>query len=172
MAEVSIRQADSADDVEAARALCREWLDWHWRVYPPDWPRGADHPMNPEKFEETLGHLPELHAPPRGAILVAWLDGQPAGCVMYHEAAPGVAEFKRMYVSEAARGHAIGRRMLERMFDQMIVDGYRKVFFSSATFLTHARAMYERAGFVDMPHPSGFPPSWRDYVYFMERPLV
>jgi len=41
--------------------------------------------------------------------------------------------------------------------------------FSSAKFLTHARAMYENAGFVETPHPQGFPDEWRKYVYFMER---
>jgi hypothetical protein len=53
----------------------------------------------------------------------------------------------------------------------MVADGYERVFFSSATFLTHARAMYRKAGFVDMPHPRGFPDAWRDKVYFMERSL-
>jgi GNAT superfamily N-acetyltransferase len=90
---------------------------------------------------------------------------------MYSEAGPGVAEFKRMFVSEDGRGHGLGRLMLERMFEQMISDGYKKVVFSSATFLTHARSMYESAGFVDVPHPKGFPDEWRQYVYFMERSL-
>ncbi|SDJ42169.1 hypothetical protein SAMN04488026_101735 [Aliiruegeria lutimaris] len=62
--------------------------------------------------------------------------------------------------------------MLQHMFDQMIADGYRKVFFSSAVFLTHARAMYESVGFVGIPHPAGFPQAWREREYFMERALV
>ena len=90
---------------------------------------------------------------------------------MYSEAGPGVAEFKRMFVSEDGRGHGLGRLMLERMFEQMISDGHKKVVFSSAKFLTHARSMYESAGFVDVPHPEGFPDEWRQYVYFMERSL-
>jgi len=91
---------------------------------------------------------------------------------MYHETAAGIAGFKRMFVNENSRGYGLGRLMLERMFEQMISDGYQKVFFSSATFLIHAKAMYERAGFLDIPHPAGFPDEWRDRVYFTERTLV
>lgn len=90
---------------------------------------------------------------------------------MYAEAGPCVAEFNRMFVREEGRGYGLGRLMLERMFEQMVLDGYEKVVFSSANFLTHARAMYESAGFVDMPHPQGFPDEWRKYVYFMQRSL-
>ena len=90
---------------------------------------------------------------------------------MYNEAEADVAEFNRFFVSEGGRGYRLGHLMLERMFEEMIAVGYRKVFFSSAKFLTHAKALYESAGFLDMPHPEGFPDEWRDYVYFMERPL-
>jgi hypothetical protein len=54
----------------------------------------------------------------------------------------------------------------------MVDDGYGKVFFSSATFLTHARTMYEAAGFTGIPHPPGFPAELRDRVYFMQRTLL
>ena len=90
---------------------------------------------------------------------------------MYAEAGPGVAQFNRMFVTEAGRGHGLGRSMLHRMFEQMTSDGYEKVVFSSAKFLTHARALYESAGFVDAEYPPGFPDELQKYVYFMERLL-
>jgi GNAT superfamily N-acetyltransferase len=162
--------ADGDADINAARSLCKEFLDWHWRAYPKDWPTEGN-PMNPQKFQLILNKLPDLHARPRGGIFIASRNAQPAGCVMYSQAADGIAEFNRMFVSERHRGHGLGRLMLGEMFEQMRSDGFRKVRFSSATFLTHARAMYENAGFLDMPHPRGFPDGWRDYVYFMERAL-
>lgn len=172
MTDIMVWTVGNQADIEAARALCHEWLEWHWKNYPKDWrPKGPDHPMSPENFQEIIDALPELHARPRGDILIASVNGKPVGCVMYSEAGPGVAEFNRMFVSEGGRGHGLGRLMLERMFEQMISDGYEKAVFSSAKFLTHARAMYESAGFVDMPFPEGFPDEWREYVYFMERSL-
>ena len=172
MAVVSIRLADNAGDYDVARALCREWLDWHWKHYPSDWPTGPDHPMDPDAFEAVLRALPELHGRPGGGVLIGSVDGEDTGCVMYHKADVGVAEFNRMFVSERGRGHGLGALMLEDMLQRMIADGYQKVFFSSAAFLTHARAMYERAGFTSMAFPSGFPDEWRDRVYFMERSLI
>lgn len=169
--EISIRMASGDAEIEQARDLCRQWLDWHWTNYPADWPTEGN-PMNPEQFEAILNDLPLLHSRPTGGILVALLNNQPVGCVMYSKASSGIAEFNRMFVNESGRGCGIGRRLLERMFEQMIQDGYEKVIFSSAKFLTHAKAMYEAAGFTDIPHPDGFPDQWRPYVYFMERALV
>ncbi len=127
--------------------------------------------MNPDAFQSVLVDLPQIHARPRGGILLADVDGRPAGCVMYHELQSDVGEIKRLFVSEAGRGHGLGRALLERMFAQMAADGYRSVVFSSAKFLTHARRLYESVGFRDIPHPADFPAHLRSFVYFMERPL-
>jgi GNAT superfamily N-acetyltransferase len=180
MTEVVVRLARDEADVEAARGICREWFDWHWENYPLDWPRKGDpdwltevrHPMDPDVFQTVIEDLPERHGRPDGGIIIAFLDGIPRGVVMYNAARPGVAEFHRMFVSVAARGHGLGRKLLEAMFEQMVADGYTHVFFSSAKFLTQARAMYRTAGFVDVAHPEDFPDAWRDKVYFMERSLV
>ena len=170
MTEVSIRLASTDAEVEQVRDLCLQWLDWHWKNYPADWPKDGN-PMDPERFKTIVADLPTLHARPDGAMFLALLDGQPVGCVMYNRAGPDIAEFNRMFVSDDGRGHGIGRRLLDHMFDQMTRDGYQRVMFSSAKFLTHAKAMYTAAGFVDIPHPDGFPAEWQQYVYFMERPL-
>ncbi|NDW53978.1 GNAT family N-acetyltransferase [Aliiroseovarius sp. PrR006] len=168
---ISTRLASDESDYEQARDLCRQWLDWHWKNYPTDWPTEGN-PMDPGRFAAILDDLPSLHARPSGGILLASLGDQPVGCVMYNEARAGVAKFNRMFVSENGRGYGVGRRLLEHMFEQMIQDGYQKVIFSSANFLTHAKAMYEATGFTDIPHPEHFPDQWRPYVYFMERTLV
>ncbi len=171
MPAISVRMAHVDVDFEVARALCREWLDWHWKAFPEDGPREGN-PMDPRVFQSVMDELPQIHARPSGGILLAEVDGLPAGCVMYHEMEPDVAEIKRLFVNEAGRGHGIGRLLLERMFEAMIADGYRTVRFSSAKFLSHARRLYESAGFLDIPHPQGFPDHLRSFVYFMERPLI
>lgn len=167
---IVIHMASSDADIDVARDLCRDWLDWHWANYPDGWPTEGN-PMDRDRFQGILADLPSIHGRPSGGILLAYLEGEPVGCVMYNQAQPGVAEFNRMFVTEPGRGHGIGRRLLDHMFVQMREDGYETVMFSSARFLTHARAMYEAAGFLDTPHPDGFPPEWVPYVYFMVRPL-
>lgn len=127
--------------------------------------------MEFDKFKVILEDLPELHKRPGGGILIASVDENPAGCVMYGKAGPETAEFQRMFVSVAGRGYGISSKLLNRMFEQMAADGFKRVSYSSATFLTHARAMYETAGFVPLPHPQGFRDGRRDNVYFIERSL-
>ena len=104
MTNVSVRFAESETDMAAGKTLCREWLDWHWANYPPDWPRGADHPMDPDGFAAILDRLPQIHQRPLGGILIATVDGTPAGCVMYGEAEDGVAEFNRMGADIKVKG--------------------------------------------------------------------
>lgn len=171
MPDITVRMATTDDDFDRARGLCHDWLEWHWRHFPEDGPREGN-PLDPEAFQHVIDDLPQLHARPKGAILLAEVDDRPAGCVMYHENEPGVAEIKRLFVNDAGRGHRLGQMMLERMFEAMIADGYRTVRFSSARFLTHARTLYERVGFHDIPHPDGLPADLRKFIYFMERPLI
>ena len=165
-----IRLATTPSDFDAARALCREWYDWHWANFPKDGPR-SDNPMSAASFEPVIRDLELIHARPFGGILLAELDGRSLGCVMFQRKNEQTAEINRFFVGAAGRGHRLGQRLLEAMFDQMRDDGYKHVMFSSAVFLTHARALYEKVGFVDMPQPEEFPQRLRDFVYFMERPL-
>lgn len=170
MPKTSISLAETEADFDAARVICRAWVDWQLKTFP----HLRDKILiafEPAAYAKTLVDLPILHARPKGAILLARLDGLPVGCVMYHEMEPGVAEIKRLFVDEAGRGHGLGRALLLSMFEHMRADGYKTVRFSSARFLLHARALYESVGFHDIPSPTGFPEGLRDVVYFMEQPL-
>ena len=170
MADVTIRLAADDSDIEIARSLCWDWYEWHWSVFPPDWTKD-NNPLDLKKYTAVVDDLPNLHARPLGGILLAFLGDQPVGCVMFSEQATGVAEFFRMFVRQDGRGYGIGRKLLESMFEQMRKDGYKKVVFSSAIFLTHAKTMYENAGFTSVPIPDSVPVNLRDRVYFMERSL-
>ena len=164
--EVVVRRAESAADFDRVRALCRAWPEWQLKTY-PELREEILFEFEPESYARRLAALETIHARPKGAVLLAELEGQAVGCVMYLEMAPGVAEVKRLFVDEAGRGHGIGRALLEEMFARMRADGYRTARFSSARHLSHARRLYESLGFRDIPAPEGYP----DFVYFMERPL-
>ena len=165
-----IRLAVTEADFDEARALGRSWVDWLLKVHPE-----LREPIlaywDPVEYAQTLAALPVVHARPKGAVLLADLGGSAVGCVMYLELEPGIAEVKRLFVDEAGRGHGLGRKLLEAMFDQMRGDGHQKVMFSSGHYLTHARKLYESAGFQDMPMPDDYPDEYRDLDYFMERSL-
>lgn len=171
MTVITIRMAETEADFVAARGLCREWLDWHWQAFPADGPRDGN-PLDPVTFQGVIDNLQQIHARPGGAILLAEVDERAVGCVMYHALEPGIAEIKRLFVSDSGRGHGLGKRLLLQKFDAMTADGCQTVIFLSARFLTHARRLYESVGFHDIPHPDDFPDNLRSFVYFMQRPLT
>lgn len=65
--------------------------------------------------EEGATHFrldPSEVAEGRGAFLVAYADGKPAGCGAIRRQDADTAEIKRMYVSPDIRGRGIGRAVL------------------------------------------------------------
>lgn len=170
MPEIVIRRAETQAGFDAARALSFEWARNHSAEF-PQYRKIVETEFEPETYRETVANLHIQHARPEGAILLAELDGQPVGCVMYKKWEPGVAEVKRLFVDENGRGHGLGRALLDQMFHEMVADGYTRAIFSSVRFLTHARALYESAGFSEIPQPVELPEHLRDAVYFMDRAL-
>lgn len=170
MSDVTVALALSDADVNAVRVLCQDWIDWQLKTFPEERERILK-VFDPVIYAQTIADLPTIHARPKGAILLGTVKKAPGGCVMYQELEPGVAEVKRLFVRENARGHRLGEALLTGMFDQMRADGYKTVRFSSAKFLIHARSLYERVGFTDIPHPEGWPDFLRPITYHMERPL-
>lgn len=146
---MQIRLAETEADFAAVRSLCREYralLADRW----PDVPQFLDRYYNQETFEDLLGRLPQLHCEPKGAVFVADLEGHLVGCGMTHQVAPGVAEIKRVYVSDAARGHGAGRRICLAAMERSKAQGYAQMVLDTTTRLTEAIALYERLGFAEI----------------------
>src|SRR6476661_8169200 len=69
-----------------------------------------------QSFDEELAGLPGDYAPPAGRLLLAEVEGKPAGCVALHRLGDTCAgkrellcEMKRLYVRPDFRGHQLGR---------------------------------------------------------------
>jgi len=80
-----------------------------------------------QKFDQEIETLPSRYAPPRGRLLIAVLDGRPAGCIALRpldELGPDVCEMKRMYVRPDARRRGLGRLMIERLLAEAQEIGY------------------------------------------------
>jgi DNA-binding MarR family transcriptional regulator len=89
--------------------------------------------------------------PPRGAFLLASVDGEPVACGSVKVTAPRVGWLKRMWVADTVRGLGIGRRMLEALERQARDLGVTTLRLDTNRALNEAIALYRSAGFREVP---------------------
>lgn len=129
----------SPEDLQATREIFQEYA------------RGLGVDLCFQNFEQELATLPGDYAQPRGALLLARVDGAVAGCVALRplEAGdyPDAAEMKRLYVRSGYRGFGLGRQLAEAALDAARQAGYASVLLDTLDDMEAARALYEDLGF-------------------------
>jgi GNAT superfamily N-acetyltransferase len=88
--------------------------------------------------------------PPRGAFLVAFVDGEPVAGGAVKSLSPGVGSLKRMWVADAMRGLGIGRRMLEALEAQGRDLGLTTLRLETNQTLHEAIRLYRSAGYREV----------------------
>jgi carbonic anhydrase len=97
--------------------------------------------------------LPGVYAPPGGALLLATISGQPAGCVGLRPfPLEGACEMKRLYVDPSFRGYHLGRTLIEEIIRIARNLGYTRMRLDThAATMGAAVELYHRFGFVAVP---------------------
>jgi ribosomal protein S18 acetylase RimI-like enzyme len=140
----SIVPASTAEHFETARTLFREYQ------------LAIDTDLCFQSFEQEVAGLPGKYAPPRGTLLIAWLkteDGKstPAGVIAMRPLVDDVCEMKRLYVRPLARGHNLGRSLIEHLIEAARGAGYRKMRLDTLSDkMARAIALYREFGFHDI----------------------
>lgn len=88
--------------------------------------------------------------PPRGAFLVASVDGEPVACGGVKAITRAVGSLKRMWVADTVRGLGIGRRMLEALETQAQTLGLTTLRLETNQSLHEAIRLYRGAGFREV----------------------
>ena len=108
-----------------------------------------------QNFETELADLPGDYGAPGGALLLALVDGEVAGCcglrALDSVDYPNAAEMKRLYVRKAFRRFGLGRQMAEAVLDLARAAGYHCVLLDTLDDMQTARALYTDLGFTDIP---------------------
>jgi GNAT superfamily N-acetyltransferase len=95
---------------------------------------------------------PDDASDPRAAFVVAWLDGEAVGCGAIRPMRDDtVAEVKRMYVRESARGKGISRRILASLESLAAEFDYRAVQLETGLYQQEATRLYESSGYARIP---------------------
>lgn len=94
---------------------------------------------------------PEEVADDRGAFLVAYLAGEPLGCGAVRRLEETSAELKRMYVAPSARGHGIGRALLNQLEHEARRLGARRLLLETGIRQQAALALYRNEGYAVIP---------------------
>jgi putative acetyltransferase len=104
-----------------------------------------------QNFETELAGLPGDYGPPRGRLLIAYVDSQAAGCVALHEFEPGISEMKRLYVRPAFRGKRVGLALANAIIEAARAIGYEKMRLDTVpSEMAEAVKMYGRLGFKEI----------------------
>lgn len=107
-----------------------------------------------QSFEAELAELPGEYAAPRGALLMATVGEQLAGCCALRplDAAdyPNACEMKRLYVRPGLRRTGVGRQLAEAILDRARMAGYACVLLDTLNDMESARALYQDLGFEEI----------------------
>jgi len=108
-----------------------------------------------QNFEAELAGLPGDYAAPRGALLLATVDGEVAGCGALRPLSdvdyPNACEMKRLFVRPAFRRFGIGRLLAQALLDRGLQAGYSNLLLDTLDDMEAARGLYASLGFEEIP---------------------
>ncbi len=136
MLDLNIREATFPQDLNVVRMLFCEYAN------------GLGVDLCFQNFETELAELPGRYAPPAGGLWLAVNGDQPAGCAAFRPIDGETCEMKRLYVRPTFRGHALGRRLAERIIVAAREAGHRRICLDTMPSMVEAIRLYESLGFV------------------------
>lgn len=141
--EIVLVEPDGAESLDEAREILREYA------------AGLGVDLCFQNFEAELAGLPGEYAPPGGVLLLAYLDGQLAGCgalrALHDVDYPNACEMKRLYVRRAFRRFGLGRVVAQALIDRAARAGYSTMLLDTLDDMEAARGLYTSLGFEEVP---------------------
>jgi len=164
---LTVSQPVSLAELDAVRNLMRAFIAWHRERHVQDLAL-IDSYFDAAAFDEELTGLPGIYTAPRGSLLLASLDGEPAGCVALRSIDDDFSEMKRMFVYPRFHGRSVGRALGQQIVENARHLGYRGIRLDTSIRQAEAIALYRRLGFNPIPPYYDLPQKLSDWLVFME----
>ncbi len=152
MTTIRLAQFESDDDADLCRTLMREYA-----TYLND-SVGGEH-ICVESLEKELAELPGGYAVPGGAVLLAFENDDPAGCVALKpltltgasQRDERACEMKRLWVRPALQGAGLGRKLADGIVDVARERGYTAMYLDTMPrTMQAAYRLYAAMGFAQV----------------------
>jgi len=129
------RVVKNPGDLDAVRELWREY----WK--------SLDLADDFQGFGEELRGLPGKYGEDGGSLLIAWIEGAPAGTIALRRLDHRAGEVKRLYLRPQFRGRGLGRHLVEQVIARAREIGYETLYADTLPIMTDALNLYARMGF-------------------------
>ena len=140
---VEVKPAMSPADWAAAAQIVSEYVD----------SLGVD--LAFQAIGVELAELPRHYTAPGGVMLLAWVDGELAGCGALKPLPdadyPNACEMRRLYVRKAFRRFGLGRLLAQALIDHGLRAGYSCMLLDTLDDMEAARGLYDSLGFEEVP---------------------
>ena len=167
---ITITRAATGGDLNAVRALMGEYLEWHHARY-AQFQELIEKYFDHAGFWEEVENLPGDYAPPQGRLLIARQGADPLGCVALRDLGDGIAEMRRMFVTQRAQGAGVGTLLARHVMMEAKELGYQTMRLDTGWQQREAVQMYERLGFRHIQPYYKAPVALQDSLVFMETSL-
>lgn len=117
------------------------------------WLKGMGREPEPEDLAIMADPL-EAYAKSGGAVFLAHLDGVCVGAVAVKALDGGNYEFCKLVVTENARGHGLGKTLVQACLDFVHSAGGKALYLQSFKALDVALELYAKMGFAHCPAPA------------------
>ena len=166
---IQIIIANPNQHAQPVHELFWEYLQWANKKVEENFGVSFDIAVMLEEDMNTLGKF----MPPKGRLLLSYVEDQPMGIACLKALTEGIAEVKRMFVRPQARKRGLGRALLNRLLEEAHQIGYERIRLDSARFMKEAHQLYQSAGFdeIEAYEGSEIPKEFQNHWIFMERVL-
>ena len=163
---VAVRTAKTPAEIAAVQDMMRALVDWLFVRHHAYHDLVARY-FDPDDFERELSDLPSMYGAPSGALLIATVDQEFAGCVGLRALDTDSCEMKRMFVDPKFHGQGVGHVLATHLTHRARDLGYARMYLDTGPEQIEARGLYQKLGFQPIKPYYDVSDEMADWLTFM-----